>query len=242
MSQSILWESLMFKRQAYPAQACIIPFVVYLLGSSQLSRFSSDWYPLAYAFLATVTALTLWWLLPRSLRVQFFTIHRNVGWGVIAGVVGIGFWIVMSHLHLEKWLTQGLPEWLQVGERASYNPLAELSGPVAKIGFVSIRLIGIAIIVPIVEELFWRAFLLRWTIDPEWEKVPVGTYTLQSCLTVCLLFTLAHPEWFAAAGYCLLLNGLLYWKRDLWQCIVAHSTSNFLLVVYVLLTGHWFLW
>jgi len=232
----------MFKRQPNLAQACIIPFVVYLLGSSQMSRFGDQWYPAAYAVLATVTALTLWWFLPKANRSQLFSFHWNVGWGVLVGAIGIFYWILMSHLHLEKWLTQGLPVWMQVSDRASFNPLENLTSPAAKAGFLFVRLVGIAILVPLAEELFWRAFLLRWTIDPEWQKIPMGSFTWQSCLTVTLLFTLAHPEWFAAAGYCLMINGLLYWKRDLWLCIVAHAVSNLLLVFYVLQTGHWWLW
>jgi CAAX prenyl protease-like protein len=241
-SQSLPLDILMLKRQPHLAQACIVPFVVYLLGSSQMSRFSTEQYPIAYAMLALITALTLWWFLPKENREQLFVCHGRIGWGVMVGTLGIAYWIAMSHLHLEKWLTQGLPVWLQVSDRASFNPLDDLTTPMAKAGFILVRLTGIAILVPVAEELFWRAFLLRWTIDPEWQRVPLGSYTWQSCLMVTALFTLAHPEWFAAAGYCLLINGLLYWKRDLWQCIIAHAVSNFLLVIYVLLTGHWWLW
>lgn len=53
---------------------------------------------------------------------------------------------------------------------------------------------------------------------------------------------MAHPEWLAAAVYSLLMNGLLYWKKDIWQCIVAHGVSNLLLAVYVLASGNWWLW
>jgi membrane protease YdiL (CAAX protease family) len=59
---------------------------------------------------------------------------------------------------------------------------------------------------------------------------------------VTLLFTAAHPEWLAAAVYCAILNGLIYWKRDLWSCVVAHATSNLLLAVYILTTATWELW
>jgi hypothetical protein len=46
----------------------------------------------------------------------------------------------------------------------------------------------------------------------------------------------------AAAVYAALLNGLMYWRRDLWNCIVAHSVSNLVLAVYILTTGSWSLW
>lgn len=228
------------------AQACIIPFLVYLLGTSFLPRLSREAYPYGYAVVAVVTALVLWVLLRGEARRSILPIHGRIGWGVVVGVVGIVTWIILSHWHLEKWLLSWLPSslqaWVPIGDRESFNPLAELSSTSAKVAFVSVRLFGIAIVVPLVEELFWRCFLLRWTIDPDWQRIPLGTFTWQSCLTVVALFTLAHPEWFAAAGYCFLINGLLYWKKDLWLCVVAHSVSNALLVAYVLTTGHWFLW
>mgnify|MGYP002683041209 CR=1 FL=1 len=92
------------------------------------------------------------------------------------------------------------------------------------------------------EEIFWRGFLLRWLTNAEWEKVPLGRFSGMSFLLVTLLFTLAHPEWLAAAVYCALLNGFIYWKQDLWSCVVAHGVSNLLLGLYVLTTEHWWLW
>ena len=72
--------------------------------------------------------------------------------------------------------------------------------------------------------------------------VTIRELQLRSFLWIVMLFTLAHPEWFAASIYCILLNILLYWKKDLWLCIVAHGTSNLVLGIYVLLTGSWVLW
>lgn len=232
----------MTDKPTLPTPACVVPFLVYLLGSSFLGRVDTYWYPLGYAIVATLTALSLWILWPPELRRSVMPIHPRVAWGVLFGILGIVYWIVLSHLHLEKWLSSWLPVWLQVGERVSFNPMAELTDPVITATFLMVRFVGIAMLVPLVEEFFWRCFLLRWSIDPEWQQVPLGSFTWTSCLMVTALFTLAHPEWFAAAGYCLLINGLLYWKKDLWLCVVAHAVSNFTLAVYVLWTGHWFLW
>jgi len=145
-------------------------------------------------------------------------------------------------LHLEERMASLLPAWLRPGERSGFNPFQELSHPLAVWGFVVVRLVGLAVLVPVVEELFWRGFLLRWIISPDWEDVPLGKYQVTSFVLVTLLFTLAHPEWLAAACYCMLLNGLMYWKRDLWDCIVAHGVSNLVLGAYVLSTGAWWLW
>ncbi len=219
-------------------QAYVIPFILYLLGTSFVARFGDEWYPLLYGGLVLGMLAYLAWLLVGK---SILKPHWRVLPGIVVGLVGIALWIGLASLHLEEQLTQWLPSWMRPETRVSYNPLEHLT-PAQQWAFIGVRLLGLAVVVPIAEELFWRGFLLRWLIDPEWERVPIGEFTLSSCLTVTLLFTLAHPEWLAAAVYCLLLNGLLYWKKDIWMCVVAHSISNFTLAVYVLATGAWWLW
>ena len=219
-------------------QAYVIPFVLYLFGTSFLARFGDAWYPLLYGGLVLGMLVYLVWLLVGK---PILRPHWRVLPAVAVGLIGIGLWIGLASLHVEEQFAQWLPAWLRPEPRVAYNPLEHLSGASAW-AFISVRLLGIAVVVPLAEELFWRGFLLRWLIDPEWERVPLGEFTLSSCLTVTLMFTLAHPEWLAAAVYCLLINGLLYWKKDLWLCVVAHGVSNLVLAVYVLITGAWWLW
>lgn len=238
----------------WKAYAYVVPFALYLVGTNIAGRFEGANYAYAYGVVSAVIAVVGWWLLRKSdslavpsqrsdeASADRLLFHARVGWGILAGFVGIALWIGLCHLHLEQYLTPFLPGFLQPGERVGFNPFEEFGSNGAAWAFIAVRLFGIAVVVPFAEEFFWRGFLLRWLIDPEWKPIPLGTYTLQSCALVTLMFTLAHPEWLAAATYCLLLNGLLYWKRDLWLCIVAHATSNLLLAIYVLATGVWWLW
>lgn len=220
------------------AKSFVLPFVLYLVGTN-LAGYADDWYPLAYASVVVIAGAATWWLLRgRRLIVP----HRQVAVAAAVGLVGIVLWIILSELQLEQQVASYLPKWLQPEPRASFNPFAELAHPLAVWGFIAVRLVGLALLVPVVEELFWRGFLLRWFISPDWEQVPLGTYQPTSFWLVTLLFTLAHPEWLAAAGYGMLLNGLMYWKRNLWDCIVAHGVSNFVLGVWVVATGSWRLW
>src|SRR5262249_2231755 len=108
--------------------------------------------------------------------------------------------------------------------------------------FIVIRVVGLVVLVPVVEELFWRGFLIRWLISPNWQRQKPGQFTWFSFVAVTLLFALAHREWLAGAGFCGVLNGRLYWKRDLWNCVVAHAISNLVLAGYILSTGNWQLW
>ncbi len=221
------------------AKVFVAPFVLYLLGTNLIGRFPDSWYPLAYAVVVGVVAIAFGYLARHH---RIIEPHWRIGPAIGVGLVGIAIWIGLSELHLEQQLAQFLPGWLAPGERTSYNPFEKLDGPVAVWAFIAVRTLGLAVVVPIAEELFWRGFLLRWLIDPEWEKVSLGDYTFSSFALVTVMFTLAHPEWLAAAIYCALLNALLIWKKDLWLCVVAHGVSNLTLVIYVLAYGAWWLW
>lgn len=232
----------MTQPQVSSALPLVAPFAIYLVGSAWLSKLPTNWYWFAYASVALASLLALIFLISPVQRKKMVRVHPQVVLGIAVGVVGIALWIGLSHLKVERSIFHYLPAWFQPGERVGFNPWEQLDGGWAISAFLLVRIFGLALVVPVVEELFWRGFLLRWAINPDWDKVAIGTFSWPSCLTVTALFTLAHPEWLAAASYCLLLNGLLYWKRDLWQCIIAHATSNLLLACYVITTDNWWLW
>ncbi len=220
------------------ARLYVVPFAAYLVGATIVSQMPSV-YPVAYGvMIAVVIAVTLYLMRGKKVIVP----HWRVGEAVVVGLVGIALWIGLCELDLESTVAGYLPESLRPLDRVAYNPFEELSHPLAVAGFLVVRLIGLVAVVPLVEELFWRGFLSRWLTSPEWEEIPLGQFSVKSFCIVVALFTLAHPEWFAAAVYCTLLNGLLYWKKDLWLCVVAHAVSNLALAVYVLATGAWWLW
>lgn len=107
---------------------------------------------------------------------------------------------------------------------------------------IGTRLMGAAVVVPIMEELFWRSFLLRYIINPDIERVSIGRFSWGSFLIGSVLFGLEHhyiiAGIMAGAAYSL----LLYRTRSLLQCILAHAITNFALGVYVLQTARWEFW
>lgn len=216
----------------------VLPFALYLLLAQIPMQFPAH-YPWLHALCVGLVGLATIYLLRGKELIQM---HRNILPGILVGIGGIFLWIVLCNFQLEAVIMRYLPHWLQPSARAAFNPFLDIAHPLGQWSFIASRILGMAVLVPFVEEVFWRGFLLRWVISPDWRQVSIGSYSLKSFVWVVLLFTLAHPEWLAAAVYCSLLNLLLYWKRDLWNCIVAHGVSNLILAVYVLLTGTWQLW
>lgn len=226
------------KEQPVSMLPYILPFALYLLLTQIPLQFPAH-YPWLYALCVSLVGLATIYLLRGK---GLFQMHRNILPGVLVGVIGIVLWIVLCNLQLEAAIMSYLPDWLQPQPRAAFNPLQDIANPIGRWSFIGFRILGMAVLVPFAEEIFWRGFLLRWIISPNWQKLAIGSYSLKSFCWVVLLFTLAHPEWLAAIVYCSLLNLLLYWKRDLWNCIVAHGVSNLILAIYVLATGTWQLW
>ncbi len=108
---------------------------------------------------------------------------------------------------------------------------------------LALRMIRAVIIVPITEELFWRAWLMRWIIDQDFEKVPLGKYTAASFWTVALLFASEHGSYWdvgLAAG--IIYNWWMVRTRSLGDLILAHAVTNFILGAYVIATGKWEYW
>ena len=149
--------------------------------------------------------------------------------GVGVGIVVFGLWI-----HLDApWMTIGSPS-------ASFLPLdarGQLVWPL-----VAVRWIGAALIVPVMEELFWRSFLMRWIQSPQFESVVPQRVALKAVLLSTFVFTLAHTLWLAA-----IIAGLAYaWlyvrTGKLWVPVIAHAVTNGALGVWVVMTGNWAFW
>jgi len=101
------------------------------------------------------------------------------------------------------------------------------------------RFAGSVLVAPLIEELFCRSFLIRYTVDARWQDVPIGAYTLGSFVIVTLFFGFSHFRWLPGILTAVLLNLLLYRTKNVSSCVVAHATANLLLLVYVVYTGGW---
>ncbi len=106
------------------------------------------------------------------------------------------------------------------------------------------RFLRLVIIVPLVEEIFWRGFLQRYLIKERFETVAFGTYSHLSFFGVALAFTLVHkpPDW-PAAFICGMLYGWVAIRtKSLLACVLAHSITNLLLGFFIMATRLWGFW
>lgn len=148
--------------------------------------------------------------------------------------IGVGIGVFAVWIHLDA-------PWMQLGEAtATFVPLDANGLPIWPL--IALRLIGAALVVPVMEELFWRSFLMRWIEHPGFERVDPQRVGLRAVLLSTFVFTLAHTLWLAA-----IVAGLAYawlYRRSgtLWTAVVAHAVTNGLLGVWVISSGRWEFW
>jgi CAAX prenyl protease-like protein len=109
---------------------------------------------------------------------------------------------------------------------------------------VILRFVRLVLVVPFVEEIFWRGFLLRYLIDEKFHRVPVGTFSWLSFAVVTLGFGFSHaPEdRIAALITGALYNGVAYRTKSLASCVLAHAATNLLLGLWIMKTRQWGFW
>ena len=109
--------------------------------------------------------------------------------------------------------------------------------------FLTLRTVRAALFVPIAEELFWRAWLMRWIISPRFEEVPLGAWSVRAFWIVALLFASEHgPLWDVGLAAGVLYNWWMVRTKSLANLILAHGVTNACLSVYVVLAGRWEYW
>ena len=166
-----------------------------------------------------------WW------RSYEFAWARGAGLAVIAGVVVLAIWVAPQwllgfpprHEGFNPWFFgEGAPFWINTGLRA-------------------IRLV---IVVPLLEEIFWRGFLLRYLEPDPFDEVPFGKFNWRAFAWVTLLFGGAHwgPDFVPALVTGAIYNFVAIRTKSLGACVIAHALTNLLLGVYIFRTGQWGFW
>jgi hypothetical protein len=212
-----------------------LPFGVYILfivlhdGIASLLGDNVNLRPLIYPIqiMAVVAVLVVFWKSYDELNAEGLNLKHGL-WAIAVGILVFILWIQMDW----HFATMGTPE--------PFNPNRLPSDWIYP--FFAFRLLGASIVVPIFEELFWRSFILRYLINPDFQKVEIGAFSWLSFGVSSLLFGLEHHFWLAGIMAGVFYNLLLYKTKNLYYCIVAHGLTNLILGVYVIESGEWKFW
>ncbi len=218
---------------ANPSWPYVAPFVLYLilLGlGTHLPGGTAFHYPLRV--LLVTASLLVWSRRQVSLRAPHWA------GSLLVGVAVFVLWVAPDVVwpgYRSHWLFQNV----LTGKAVSSIPPSDRVGVV----FLSIRLAGSVILVPVVEELFWRAWLLRYLVSRQFQTVPLGSTTWGAFWISAILFASEHgPYWDVGLATGAVLNLWMMKTRNVADCIVAHMAANGCLAAYVMAAGQWQYW
>jgi uncharacterized protein len=215
----------------------VAPFVVFMavLGLRGIAPADGSWgfdTRWLYALQAGSAAalLALWWREYGELARQTLPGAREALLAVAVGLAVFGLWI-----HLDA-------PWMTLDTAATEPFVPKTSEGGLDWPLIVLRIAGAALLVPVMEELFWRSFLMRWLQAPVFEAVPPRGVGLRAVVLSTFVFVLAHTLWLAAIVAGLAYAWLYIRSGKLWTAVIAHGVTNGALGLWVVATGQWQFW
>jgi CAAX prenyl protease-like protein len=217
-------------REGRSATAYAAPIVVFGVLTGVEGLLPAGAYPVFYIVkIAVVTATLAYFRGPLGdIRPSWAVVPL----GAAVGLVVFAEWVLLDHF---------VP-YPHLGTRVGYNPFEAIDEVGARWAFLVARFYGLVLVVPVMEELFWRSFLLRYATTADFTSLAVGQFSMTAFWIVVALSAVAHPEWLVAAIASALFAWLLHHTRSLFAVIVSHAVTNSALGGYILIRGQWQYW
>ncbi|HMS53826.1 MAG TPA: CAAX prenyl protease-related protein [Fimbriimonadaceae bacterium] len=218
--------------KAYPAWVpYVVPMGLFLAITAGLEGQFEAQYPLIYiAKVILVTAALIYF---RSTWKDIKFDAKQIPLGLIVGLVVFALWV---------WIENNVSYPHFLGERTAYNPFEKIPDEGTRTAFLGFRFFGLVLMVPLMEELFWRSFLMRYASNPDFQSMAVGEATAQGFAITVLLFAGTHPEWLVALLAAAAYGGLVMKTKALFPAFVAHLVTNLALGIYVVTQRDWKFW
>ena len=220
----------MFNRAAW---ARIVPFATYLafiVVVDVLTRLGWSAASLRWLYAVKVGAVLL--MLVMFYR-QYTELHHwrvSPIWTAIAVATGVLVFVLWIGLDAG---------WMVIGTPAGFDPRTD--GRIDWL-MVAVRIAGAALVVPVMEELFWRSFLMRWIDASDFQSVDPAQVRWSSVAIASVLFGFEHNLWFAGIVAGVAYAMLYKWQGNLWSAVVAHAVTNAVLGVWIVRSASWTYW
>ena len=221
--------------------ARVAPFIIFLLLTFCQGQFgvaSAYWFYLA----KTLAAIWLIW----EMRPLVSEMHWALSWEAV--VIGVGvfvMWIGLDPFYPK--LTEiiaklGLSRFFGTSQTI-WNPHAQF-GENSALAWLMIvtRILGSTLVVPPLEEVFYRSFLYRYIARPDFLSVPLNRFFPLPFFATAAVFGFSHFQWLAGILCGMAYQWLVLRKNRLGDAMTAHAITNFLLGVWVAWQGAWQFW
>jgi CAAX prenyl protease-like protein len=226
------------KLRSTPFIARVAPYIIFVALTALQGKFgeaSKYWFYLAKT-LVGIWLIWAVWPVVKEMRWSFSPEAVLVGVGVIVVWIGLDpFYPKLDELFAKLgWESKPAKPW---------NPHEQFGAGSALAWIIIIgRILGSTLVVPPLEEMFFRSFLYRYIIKPNFEEVSLQLFHLRAFLITALLFGFIHQQWLAGILCGLAYQWLVLRKGHLGDAMTAHAISNLLLGAWVVYKGAWQFW
>jgi CAAX prenyl protease-like protein len=184
-----------------------------------------------YWIYALKTAIGAWLIL--LLRPYIKELKWSFSWEAVA----VGTIVFIAWIGLDGYY----PQLMQ--RAGSFNPPHTYgAGSIQATIFLAIRLIGSSLIVPPIEEVFYRSFIYRYLIHSDFLNIPLGRLNWRAFLIAGVVFGAGHYEWLPGILCAFAYQGLVCRKNRLGDAITAHAITNFLLALWIIASRNYYFW
>jgi len=225
--------------QNSPTAARVAPFGVFLLLTFCQGQFDEDFRYGFYLLKTLVGAWLIWEMKPlvAEMRWAFSWEAVIVGVGVFVIWVGLdGFYPKLSELTTKIGFSKPEPTNL-------WNPHARYGeGSALAWLLIATRIFGSTLVVPPLEEVFFRSWLYRYIVRADFQSVSLRYFALFPFVVTSVLFAFEHEQWLAGLLCGFIFQGLVVRKGRLGDAMTAHAITNFLLGVWVIWKDAWQFW
>lgn len=218
----------------YPVLPWIGPFAVFmlLLVAAPYMPLEQPWESIVRVGILIAALIAFSGKLIASFRVQHW-------FGSIAlGLAVCAMWVAPDLL-VPGWRNHWLFQNSITGTITNSITAADLADPLV----VTLRMVRATLLVPILEELFWRGWLSRWVVNANWQTVPLGKYTTMAFVATAVLFAMEHGPYWEVGLACGLIYNWWFWKtKSLGDIVLVHAVTNGALSAFVFVTGKYEYW
>lgn len=162
---------------------------------------------------------------------------------ILAGVVVFAIWVGLDGLYPT---TDVIFSFLGLGSKETavpWNPSMQFgAGSGLAWLMTTTRILGSSLVVPPIEEVFYRSLVYRWIANPDIDQVTLRRLAWMPFVVTALLFGLAHREWLPGILCAMIYQSLVFRRGDLGEAVTAHGVTNLLLGAWVVWKGAWQFW
>ena len=221
--------SLYKKLQESAILARVLPFLIFVTLTSTQGILGPESHFWIYLLKTLLGVWMVWiiWPLVGEMRWAFST--EAIGGGILVFIV----WIILDNFQYPK-LTPSDDAWNLNKHFKQDSVLFWL--------FVTTRIIGSTLIVPLLEEVFYRSFLYRYILTKNWLFTPYNLFDIRPFIITSIIFGLTHSHWLAGVICGMIYQAIVLKTNRLGDAITAHAITNCLLGFWVITQQNWHLW